>query len=117
MKIAYIWIVAILIFGVSFVFIGAVEALWLAELYLGFVFLIVGVLMMSNAQFRDKYYRINDMNSSEWERAHSEEEKNKFDKYYFPGRGIAGGIGMIFLFWLTHHQMFAAIGSWLAKLF
>lgn len=100
-----------------FFFIGAVEALWLAELYLGFAFVIVGSLMMSNARFRDKYYRINDMNSSEWERTRSEKQKKNCDKYYFPGRGIVGGIGMIFLFWLTHYQIFATIGSWLAKLF
>jgi hypothetical protein len=108
------FIIAIAVFAVSSTFIGVMQGLWLAGLYLGVAFLVIGLLTMSSSPFRKQFYRRN-MTDPEWERTHSKREKDFFDHYYFPPRGIIGGIGLIFLFWLTHQQLLLEIVDWLRR--
>ena len=107
---------AVFVFTASVFFVGVVEALWLAWLYLGIAFLVLGILLMSDDHFREKYYR-SSLKDSEWERVHSEKDKKLFDKYYFPFRGILGGIAAIALYYIAHQQLFVAISTWFIRVF
>lgn len=103
---------AAFVFASSVFFIGIVEALWLTWLYVGIALLCLGILLMSNDRFRERYY-LSSIKSPEWERVYSEKEKKLFHKYYFPFRGILGGASAITLYWTTHQHIFATLSVWL----
>jgi hypothetical protein len=109
------YLIAIGLFLVSSLFIGVREALWLGGLYLGFAYLVLGTLMISNRSVRERYYRLY-MNDPEGDKLLSEKQKNFFDRYYFPPKAIMAGLGLILLYWINHQQVVAVIGSWLKKL-
>ena|ERR1700722_8824332 len=110
-----IFIVAIALFIVSSFLVGTLQALWLAVLYLGFALIVLGILMFSSYSFREKYYRTY-MHDPESDRVLSAKEKQFFHRYYFPQKPILAGICLIAIYWGTHQQLVAEIGSWLKRL-
>ena len=107
-------IAALLFIATSFV-IGLVEALWLAELYLGFAYLVLGILLMSNSKRREQFYRSN-MKDPVWEKSYSPEAKRLFDTFYFPSRGILAGVALIVLYLGIHQQLFTYVATLLERL-
>jgi len=108
--------VALVLFAIASSFIGATQAFWLAVLFSGVAFVVLGLLMFFSQSFRNKYYHTYAYDP-ESERVLSENEKEFFRRYSFPQRPIAAGACLIVLYLGTHQYLLSGIVSWLRTSF
>jgi uncharacterized membrane protein len=110
-----LWLVILLFIVTSFV-VGITEAFWLLALLIGIGFFISGILLMSSERFVKIWYQ-SPRRDEAYKKLFSEKQKYFLDRYYSGVRCITGGGGLIAIYWITHQQVFIAIGSWLRGLF
>lgn len=110
-----LWIVIILFIVMSFV-IDIVEAAWFLLFIIGIGALIFGILLISSDTFMKLSYRSVKKDES-YKNLFSDKSRYFLDRYYSGIRFITGGIVLIAIYWITHQQLFAASGAWLARVF
>jgi hypothetical protein len=90
------------------------ETLWLLMLFVGVGFFISGTLLMFSRRFRRVWHR-SAKTDEEYEELFSEKQKHFLERYYDGMRCVTAGGGLIAMYWVTHQQLFAAVGAWLVR--
>ena len=90
--------------------------LWLLVLLVGIGFFVAGILLMLSPRFVRWWHRLARRDDA-YQKLFSAKQKYFLERYYAAVRCLTGGGVLIAIYWITHQQIFAVIGSWFIHIF